>query len=127
MSVPVASRPALWTGRILSTLAGLPFVMSAGMKLVPNEQVTQGMAHLGWPAGALMTLAVLEGGSVLLYWTPRVAVLGAIVLTGYLGGAIASYVRLGEPFPFPLVTCLLLWAGIYLREERLRSLLPLRR
>jgi hypothetical protein len=126
MSAPQPSRPALWTGRILSTLAGLPFVLSAGMKFSMNEQVTQGMGRFGWPAGMILTLAVLEAGSVLLYWTPRVAVLGAIVLTGYLGGAIATHLRIGEAVYLHVVLGLLIWGGLYLREPRLRSILPLR-
>ena len=74
-------------------------------------------------------LALLQLGCLVLYLIPPTAVLGAILLTGYLGGAIASYVRIGEPYPVlvPLSTSLIAWAGIYLREQRLRALLPLRR
>ena len=64
---------------------------------------------------------------MVLYLIPRTSLLGMVLLTGYFGGAIASYVRIGEPFPFPLITCLFFWAGLYLRDERIRALLPFRR
>jgi hypothetical protein len=77
----------------------------------------------------LPLLAFLQLGCILLYVIPQTSVLGAVLLTGYLGGAIATYVRIGEPYPplVPLTTALLAWLGIFLREERLRALLPLRR
>ena len=78
-------------------------------------------ARIGWSANALPLLAFLQLASLLLYVIPQTAVLGAVLLTGYLGGAIATYVRMGEPYPVlvPLSTALIAWAGIYLREERL--------
>ena len=77
----------------------------------------------------LPPIAMIQLTCVVLYLTPRTAVLGGVLLTGYLGGAISQYTRLGEPYPVlvPLTTALVAWAGLYLREERLRSLLPLRR
>jgi hypothetical protein len=76
----------------------------------------------------LPLLAFLQLGCIALFIIPPTAVLGAVLLTGYLGGAIAAYVRIGDPFPIlvPLSTSVIAWAGIYLRDERLRSLLPLR-
>jgi hypothetical protein len=126
MATQDPSRLARWTGLTLTALAAAPFVMSAAMKFFPNPQVTDGMAHLGWPLPALLTLAILEAGSVLLYLIPRVAMLGAVVLTGYLGGAIATHLRIGEPVYLHVALGLFIWGGLYLREPRLRALLPLR-
>ena len=77
----------------------------------------------------LPRIAMIQLACVVLYLTPRTAVLGVVLMTGYLGGAISQYTRLGEPYPVlvPLTTALVAWAGLYLREERLRSLLPLRK
>jgi hypothetical protein len=118
----------LWTGRVLSALPILGLLMSAGMKLSQNEElVTQFVNHLGYPASALVAIGVVELVCVVLYAIPFTSVLGAILLTGYLGGAIASHVRLSEAFVNPLVLGVLVWVGLYLRDARLRALLPLRR
>jgi hypothetical protein len=119
----------IWTGRVLSCWPVFIVVLSATWKLTRNPWYVREFARIGWQASALPLLAFLQLGSLLLYVIPQTAVLGAVLLTGYLGGAIATYVRMGEPNPVlvPLSTALVAWAGIYLREERLRSLLPLRR
>jgi hypothetical protein len=119
----------LWAGRALSCWPVFIVLLSATWKLTRNPWYVGEFARIGWPASALPLLAFLQLGSLLLYIIPRTAVLGAVLLTGYLGGAIATYVRMGEPYPVlvPLSTALIAWAGIYLREERLRALLPLRR
>ena len=85
--------------------------------------------RLGWDPSMLPPIAMIQLTCVGLYLTPPTAVLGVVLMTGYLGGAISQYTRLGEPYPVlvPLTTALVAWAGLYLREERLRSLLPLRR
>ena len=95
----------------------------------PKPVVRRRVTRIGWPESALTLLAFLQLGCIVLYIIPRTAVLGAVLLTGYLGGAIATYVRIGEPYPVlvPLSTSVIAWGGIYLRDERLRSLLPLRR
>jgi len=117
----------LWTGRILSALPVLIMVFSAAGKLVRPPAVLEGMSKLGWPESTLLVLVVLELGSVLVYLIPRTAVLGAILMTGYLGGAIATHVRIGDPgWPTALILGIFVWAGLYLRDERLRALLPLR-
>jgi DoxX-like protein len=118
----------LWAGRVLSLWPVFVVVLSATWKLTRNPWYVGEFARIGWPASALPLLACLQLGSLVLYIIPRTAVLGAVLLTGYLGGAIATYVRMGEPYPVlvPLSTSLIAWAGIYLREERLRALLPLR-
>jgi hypothetical protein len=119
----------LWTGRVLSCWPVFIVVLSATWKLTRNPWYVGEFARIGWSANALPLLAFLQLASLLLYVIPQTAVLGAVLLTGYLGGAIATYVRMGEPYPVlvPLSTALIAWAGIYLREERLRSLLPIRR
>lgn len=119
----------LWTGRVLSLWPVFMVVLSATWKLTRNPWYVAEFTRIGWPESALPLLAALQLGSLLLYLVPRTAVLGAVLLTGYLGGAIATYVRIGEPYPVlaPLSTSVIAWVGIYLRDERLRALLPLRR
>ena len=119
----------LWAGRVLSLWPVFIVLLSATWKLTRNPWYVGEFARIGWPESALTLLACLQLGSLILYIIPRTAVLGAVLLTGYLGGAIATYVRMGEPYPVlvPLSTSLIAWAGIYLREERLRALLPFRR
>ena len=118
----------LWTGRVISLWPVFIVVLSATWKLTRNPWYVAEFARIGWPESALPLLAFLQLGSLLLYVIPRTAVLGAVLLTGYLGGAIATYVRMGEPYPVlvPLSTSMIAWLGIYLRDERIRALLPLR-
>jgi hypothetical protein len=118
----------LWTGRLLSALPVLGLVMSAAMKLSDKPAVVEMFtAKLGYPAGLLTTLALVELTCTALYVIPQTAVLGAILLTGYLGGATATHVRVADAFAVPLVLGVVLWAGLFLRDERLRALLPLRK
>ncbi len=114
-------------GWVLTLLAAAIFVMSATMKLTANPKMVPMLAQLGWQQSQLNLLATLELGSVILYLLPPVAVLGGIVLTGYLGGAIATHVRVGQPVYMHIVIGLLIWGGLYLRDARLRELIPLRR
>lgn len=118
----------LWTGRVLSLWPAVVIVSSATWKLTRNPWYVGEFHRIGWPESALTGLALLQLACLLLYLIPQTAVLGAVLLTGYLGGAIATYVRIGEPYPVlvPLSTSLIAWAGIYLRDERLRALLPVR-
>ena len=124
-----AKRWAVWAGRVLGALAILVLLSSARWKLTLNPWYVAEWGRIGYASSALRGIGLLQVACVILYVIPRTSVLGTVLLTGYLGGAIAAYVRLGEPYPVmvPLSTALLLWAGIYLREERLRSLLPFRR
>jgi len=115
-----------WAGRVVSVLAILPFVPSAGMKLLRHPEVFKGMAHLGLPESLIMPLAVLELLVVAVYLVPRTAVLGAILLAGYLGGAILAHLRIGEPIYMQSLMGVLVWLGLWLREPRLRGLLPVR-
>ena len=115
-----------WAGRIISALVVVPFLPSAVMKVTMNPQVISGMEHFGFPQSSIMTLAVLEILSVLLYAIPRTAILGAILVTGYLGGAICTHFRMGENVLLQVSIGVLAWVGLYLRDARVRALLPLR-
>jgi len=117
----------VWTGRAVSILASFPFLMSSIMKLKGGPEVLQGFTHLGLPESMRLPLAVLELSCVLVYLTPPTAMLGAVLLTGYLGGAICTHWRVGDPFIVQVVLGLVVWLGLFLREGRLRTLLPVRR
>jgi hypothetical protein len=117
----------VWIGRGLSLLPILLFAMSAFMKLSPNPDSAKQMAALGIPDSFLMTLAALEISCLVIYAIPKTSVLGAILLTGYLGGAIFAHLRVGENVMIQVLLGLLVWGGLYLRESRLHSLLPLRK
>lgn len=122
------SKKALWAGRIISALPAL-FLLSSGVNVaMKSPQVMEGFGRLGYPESLALTIGILEFACAMLYVVPRTAVLGAILLTGYLGGATASHVRIGDgTFFAPVVLGVLVWAGLYLRDNRLRALLPLRR
>lgn len=120
----------LWWGSwIPSGLGIFIIVTSARWKLTRSPFYVGEWKRIGYADSTLFGVALLQVVCLTLYLIPQTSILGMVLLTGYLGGAIASYVRMREPYPVlvPLTTALLLWAGIYLREERLRSLLPIRR
>lgn len=123
------TRWLVWAGRLVTVAPVAIVLMSARWKLTHEPWYVGEFARIGWPASMLELLAVLQLTAIALLVIPPTAVLGAILLTGYLGGAIASYVRIGEFYPpaVPLTTALLAWLGVFLREQRLRALLPLRR
>jgi DoxX-like family len=120
-------RAAIWTGRVLSTLVGLAFLFSAGMKFAGGTEVEKGMEHLGLPSSFRVTLGVLELTCAVVYLIPQTTVLGAILLTGYLGGAMLAHLRIGEGVPTHIVLGILLWLGVALRDGRLWKLIPVRR
>jgi len=124
--VTTPSRKAIWAGRVVSTLPVLVLLMSAAMKLAKPAPVVEGFAHLGWPESLALGLGILEVACTAVYVVPRTAVLGAILLTGYLGGAAATHVRIEESFLMPVILGVLVWAGLFLRDARLRALLPFR-
>lgn len=128
-AAPQAHSWAVWVGRVVSALPVLVVLASARWKLTSNPWYVKEWARIGWPNDALIPLALTQLTCIALYVIPQTAVLGAVLLTGYLGGAIATYARLGELFPVlvPLTTAVLAWVGLSLREPRLRALLPLRR
>jgi uncharacterized membrane protein YphA (DoxX/SURF4 family) len=116
-----------WIGRVVTGLVALAFVMSGVMKLKGGPQLDEGLGHLGLPRTMATPLAVLEMVCALLYAVPATSVLGAVLLTGYLGGAICTHWRVGDPFVVQVLLGGFVWLGVYLREPRLRALLPLRR
>lgn len=128
--VPI-SPTALWTGRILSGLVVLFLLFDGAIKLIPLDIVIETSRQLGIPTDLAVTLGVLTLAGTLLYAYPKTSVLGAVLLTGYLGGAIYVHVRAGSPLfshtLFGVYLGILLWAGLYLRDERLRLIFPWRR
>jgi hypothetical protein len=125
------SKRRLWTGRIMSALPALFLLVDAVGKLVKPAPVVEGTVQLGYPESVLLGLGIVLLTCTVLYVIPQTAILGAILLTGYLGGAVATHVRVGSPLfthiLFPVYVALLVWGGLYLRDERLRALIPLRR
>jgi len=124
---PPVSKKMLWAGRIMSALPVLALLMSGVMKLLKPAAIVEGFEHLGYPESLALGLGIVELVSTVIYVIPRTAVLGAILLTGYLGGAIATHVRIGEQFIGPIVFGVLVWGGLYLRDARVRELIPLRK
>jgi hypothetical protein len=124
---PVSSK-RLWTGRIISALPALLLLFSGTMKLLKVSAVIDGMAHYGYPERLILLIGMLEVGCTIVYLIPRTAVLGAILMTGYLGGATATNVRVGDPSVIgPILAGIFVWAGLYLRDRRLSALIPVRR
>lgn len=127
------SRTALWSGRVLSGIVILFLLMDGGIKLVPIKEVTETMQQLGYSGsvGQARLLGVLTLACTLLYSFPRTSILGAILLTGYLGGAMATHLRVDSPLfthlLFGLYLGLMVWGGLYLRDPAVRALIPLRR
>src|SRR5579864_4213376 len=122
------SSKALWAGRIMSGFVVLFLLVDAGFKLIrplPAPAV-EAFGKLGYPVEFAGGIGVLLLACVAVYLIPRTSVLGAILLTGYLGGAVATHVRIGDPFSPPIIMAVLVWLGLYLRDERLRALLPWR-
>ena len=122
----VASGRIVWVGRVISVLVSLLFAMSSFMKLKAGAEVMEGMAHLGLPESMVMPLAILEISCVVIYLIPATSITGAILLTGYIGGAICSHWRAGDPFFVQIALGICIWLGLYLRENRLKGLIPLR-
>ena len=131
--MPAKSRGMLWTGRILSGLVVLFLIFDGTIKLVPLPIVIETMQQLGYPATVELArgLGILLLICTVLYVWPRTSVLGAVLLTGYLGGAIATHVRIGNPLfshtLFGVYLGLLIWGGLYLRDAEIRALFPIRR
>jgi len=119
-------RRLLWAGYVMSALPVPMLLFSSILKLVKPASVVEGFAHLGYDESVSLGLGLAELLSTVLYVIPRTAVLGAILLTGYLGGATATHLRIGEPFHMAVLLGVLVWGGLYLRDERLRQLIPLR-
>ena len=129
-SVHSASRARLWTGRVLTALATLFLLFDAFGKFARPPQVTDAFLRLGVPVSLSVAIGVILLICTVLYAIPRTSVLGALILTGYLGGAVSIQWRAGSPLfetIFPILFAVLAWAGIFLRDDRLWSVLPIRR
>ena len=130
MTVESSAKKRLIAGYVLTGLVAAFLTFDTVMKLLQLAPAVQGTTELGYPAGTVVAIGAIELVCLVLYLVPRTSVLGALVLTGYLGGAIATHVRVGSPLPthtlFPIYVALMVWGGLYLRESRLRDLLPFR-
>ncbi|HLT81770.1 MAG TPA: DoxX family protein [Cyclobacteriaceae bacterium] len=119
-----------WGGYVLSGLAILFLLFDSIIKVLKLDVAVEGTVELGYPASAVVGIGLTALICTILYTIPRTAVLGAVLLSGYLGGAIATHVRLGNPLfshvLFPVYIALMIWGGLYLRDRALRLLLPLR-
>jgi DoxX-like family len=123
--VTAKSKGKIWAGRIISGLMILFLLFDASIKVIKAAPAVEGTVRLGYPAGVIVPLGIVLLICVALYAIPRTAVLGAILLTGYLGGATATQVRVEDPwFLFPVGIGVLVWGGLFLRDDRLRSLIP---
>ena len=119
-------RTMAWGGRGISALVAFVFAMSAFMKVRGGDEVLQGIVHLGLPESLILPLAILEISCLVVFLIPQTSVLGAVLLTGYLGGAVSAHLRVGDPIITPIVIGAFVWVALYLRDPRLRVLLPVR-
>ena len=126
----VASKKRPWAGYIISALPVLFLLLDGTMKLFKPEIVIKATTDLGYPESTIVPIGITLVACTILYIIPQTAIFGAILLTGYLGGAVATNVRVGTPLfthiLFPVYVASFLWVGLYLRESRLRALVPLR-
>jgi DoxX-like family len=121
------SKKMLWAGRIISALPVLLMVFGGTFGVLKPAAAMPGFVHYGYPEKVFLPICILEIACAVIYAIPRTSVLGAILLTGYLGGATATHVRVSEPLFFvPVILGVLIWGGLYLRDGRLRGLIPLR-
>lgn len=130
LTKPITSKGMRWTGITITILVTLFLLVDALMKVVKAEPSMEGSIQLGWPADDVQAIGIVLLISTLLYVIPRTNILGAILLTGYLGGATSIMVRAsmpGHPYLFPIVFGIFVWAGLFLRDEKIRALLPLRK
>jgi len=130
MTVESSAKKRSIAGYVLTGLVAAFLTFDTVMKLLQLAPAVQGTTELGYPAGTVVVIGAIELVCLVLYLIPPTSVLGALLLTGYLGGAIATHVRVGSPLPthtlFPIYVALMVWGGLYLRESRLRTLLPFR-
>jgi DoxX-like family len=121
-------KKTLWVGRILGALSALFLLFDAAGHLMVPTAVVEAFNRLGYPISLSPALAIIELVCLVAYLIPRTAILGAILLTGYLGGAVATHLRVHDPVfdtLFPIIFGVLVWAGLYLRDQRLRALIPI--
>lgn len=128
-SAPI-SKKRLWAGRILSGLPALFLLVDSFAKFAKPAAVIEGTVKLGYPESVIIPLGIVLLTCTILYVIPRTSALGAILLTGYLGGAVATHVRVGDPLfthvLFPVYLGVMIWGGLYFRDDRVRALIPLR-
>ncbi len=123
-----ASKAALWTGRVLSAIPVLMLLWSGYAKITRQPQVMEGFAKFGFSEKVIVPLGIIEITCTIIYLVPQTSVLGAILLTGYFGGAICTHLRAGQAIlVFPLLFGIFVWLGLFLRDPRLRQLIPLRK
>lgn len=125
-SAPVSKgvKIASW---VISILPLLLIFMSAAFKFMqPGQEFADGLAHMGWSADVMFKLGFVEIACAVIYLIPRTSILGAILLTAYLGGAVATHVRVGDPFYIPIILGVMIWLGLWLRDPRVKELIPLR-
>jgi hypothetical protein len=130
-NAPVVSKGRLWTARIMGGLVIALMLMDSIFKFIPNDQVTKGSLELGFQAHHIPVMGTLGLLSILLFIIPRTQILGAVLLTGYFGGVIATHLRLDNPLfshiLFPVYLAVLAWGSLWLKNERLRKLFPIRK
>lgn len=127
-TVPVSIK-MLWAGRIISALAILFLIFDGVIKVIQHPEAVEPTMQLGYPAGLVIGIGLIELVCLAVYVIPQTSILGAILLTGYLGGAVATQVRAGSNLfsvVFPVIIGALIWGGLWLRDDRLRALIPLR-
>ena len=129
--ISTISSKKLWTSRILGAIAVLFMLFDTGIKLFRESHAVEGTIQLGYPDSTVQLIGIIEAACLVLYLIPRTSVLGMVLMTGYLGGAVATHVRLENPLfshvLFSVYISLLMWGSLYLREPRLQALLPLRK
>ncbi len=127
---PVTWPSRVWTARVVTAIPVLFLLVDGGMKVVLAQPVIDAMPTIGWPVSLARTIGIILLACLAVYLHPRTAVLGAILLTGFLGGAVATQLRVGNPLVsnvlFPVYVAVLLWGGLYLRDARVRALIPFR-
>ena len=121
----VISRASIWTGRTVSGIISVLLAMDAGLKVFMLGLAVEGTAQLGYPSYVVFPLGLIEAVCLVLYLIPRTSILGAVLWTGYLGGAVATHVRLDNPLfthmLSPIYVAIMLWGGLWLRDRRLRN------
>jgi hypothetical protein len=120
------SKKRLWAGRILSAVPVMMLLFSGVLKLIKPALVVEEFARLGYPESLVLGIGLVELACTVIYVVPRTSIIGAILLTAYLGGATATHLRIGDPFFMPIVLGGLVWGGLFIRDDRLRALIPLR-
>lgn len=121
------SRASLWVGRALTSLSAFGLIASGVMKLSGGDEMMKNWTDFGFPASSLTPVGVVEVTIAIMTLIPQLSALGLILVAAYLGGAVATHVHAGQPFMAPIILAVLAWGGLYLRDARVRALIPLRR